>query len=304
MDKRFVGVLLFAVVVALATSFAVYRMLAGQVAERSKPPSQKVTVAGRDLAPGTVLTVADLREVEWSSPLPKGAITGRDELLDRAILSPVADGEVLTDARLARKGGGAGLAATIPTGKRAIAIRVDDVVSLAGFVLPGMKVDVISLGRPDSGSTRADLGTQARTLLQNVQVLSAGQNTQTDPSGKPVTVNVVNLLCSPEEAEIISLASNTTRIQLVLRNPLDNAEAKTPGTASAYLFGNQPARPLPATATAPAQPAARHAAQTTPRPMPPQRVVVPIMIEIISGTKKDNVKVGESVEERPVVARN
>lgn len=311
MDKRFVGVFAFAVVVALATSYAVYRMFSGQVAQQAKAQSQRISVAGRDLTPGTVLKAGDLRDVDWSSPLPKGAVTSRDELLDRAVVTAVSDGEVLTEPRLAKKGGGSGLAATIPAGKRAIAIRVDDVVGLAGFVLPGMKVDVIALGRPDTSLSRTDLGTQARTLLQNVQVLSAGQNTQTDPSGKPITVNVVNLLCSPEEAEVISLASNTARIQLVLRNPLDSEETKTPGTSSAYLFSGQVGRPLPNAPAALEQTAAAlqrpgaPAKRTVTLPKTPsvQRVVVPVTIEIINGTKKDNVKVGETVEERPATAR-
>lgn len=309
MDKRFVGVFAFAIVVALATSFVVYRLLANRVASTPKVEIHKVNVASRDLGVGTVLKDTDLREVDWSSPLPKGAVTKKEELLERAVMTPVADGEVLTEARLAPKGGGAGLAATIPNGKRAIAIRVDEVVGLAGFVLPGMKVDVISLGRPDTAYARQDLGTQARTLLQNVQVLSAGQNIQRDPDGKPITVQVVNLLCSPEEAEVISLASNTTRIQLVLRNPLDTEEVKTPGTASAFLFTGQVGRPLPNSGPAPvAGPGRgtgprRAAGPVAPRPQPPQRVVVPVTMEVISGAKKDNVKVGETVEERPAGAK-
>jgi pilus assembly protein CpaB len=117
---------------------------------------------------------------------------------------------------------------------------VNDIVGVAGFVIPGMRVDLIIMGNPITGGGQ---GTVARTILQNIQVLSAGTNIQKDNEGKPVQVPVVNLLVTPEQAEELSLASNETRIQLVLRNPLDNDTTKTPGFAVAGLFSNQPAAP-------------------------------------------------------------
>lgn len=308
MDKRFIGVFVFAILVALATSYAVYRLLANRVASTPQVQTQKVQVAARDLGIGTVLKETDLREVEWGAPIPKNAVIKKEELLERGVTNPVSDGEMFTDARLAPKGSGAGLASTIPIGKRAIAIRVNEVVGLAGYVLPGMKVDVIALGRPAGTYGPQDLGTLARTLLQNIQVLSAGQNMQRDPDGKPVTVQVVNLLVSPEEAEQLSLAENEAKIQLVLRNPLDEEKVDTPGTATAYLFSHRPARPLPGLAGQPpagtlSGPRVRRATPAPPRPPVMQQVVVPVTMEIISGAKKDNVKVGETLEERPVAAK-
>ncbi len=309
MDKRFIGVFAFAILVALATSYAVYRLLANRVATTPQVQTQRVQVAARDLGIGTVLKETDLREVDWGAPIPKNAVIKKEELIERGITNPVSDGEMFTSARLAPKGSGAGLASTIPIGKRAIAMRVDEVVGLAGFVLPGMKVDVIAMGRPAGTYGPQDLGMLARTLLQNVQVLSAGQNLQRDPDGKPVTVQVVNLLVSPEEAEQLSLAQTEARIQLVLRNPLDEEKVETPGTATAYLFSQRPNRPLPGGGAPPPlgrpQSAARVRRATPAPPKPPamQQVVVPVTMEIISGTKKDSVKVGETVEERPVSAK-
>ena len=121
---------------------------------------------------------------------------------------------------------------------RACAVKVDDVVGVAGFVTPGMRVDVLISGNPP-GTTSATEGTQVKTLLQNIEVLSAGVNIQKDGEGKPQQVQVVNLLVTPEQAEALSLASAQTRIQLVLRNPLDTDIAKPPGTAVANLFADK-----------------------------------------------------------------
>src|SRR5215475_870307 len=130
------------------------------------------------------------------------------------------------------KGAGAGLAATIPPGMRAVAVRVNDIVGVAGFIRAGTHVDVLIAGTHPKGN--GGLGTLTKTLLQNVEVISAGQDITKDAEGKPVNVGVVNMLVTPEQAEVLSLASNETRIQLILRNPLDKAVTKTSGTSIAY----------------------------------------------------------------------
>jgi pilus assembly protein CpaB len=140
------------------------------------------------------------------------------------------------ESRLAAPGSGGGLAATIPQGMRATAVRVNEVVGVAGFVTPGMRVDVLITGNPPGGATSQ--GSLVRTLLQNIEVLSAGTDIQRDAEGKPLQVQVVNLLVTPAQAEILSLASNETKIQLVLRNPLDTNLDKPPGTATAQLFSD------------------------------------------------------------------
>jgi pilus assembly protein CpaB len=158
----------------------------------------------------------------------------REDIIGRGVTTTIYDGEPIVENRLAPKGAGGGLAAMIPSGMRAVAVRVNDVVGVAGFVVPGMRVDVLISGNPPNPN--ASQGSQTRTLLQNIEVLSAGQDFKKDNEGKPLGVGVVNLLVTPEQAEMLSLASNQTTIQLVLRNPLDTQMAKTPGTAVVELF--------------------------------------------------------------------
>jgi pilus assembly protein CpaB len=123
---------------------------------------------------------------------------------------------------------------------RAIAVRVDQVVGVAGFVTPGMRVDVLVSGVPPAGSGGGGAqDTQVRTILQNIEVLSAGTDIQKDAEGKPQQVQVVNLLVTPEQAQVLALASNETKIQLVLRNPLDTKVAPVQGTAMTNLFLDQ-----------------------------------------------------------------
>ena len=129
------------------------------------------------------------------------------------------------------------MGAIIPPGMRAVPIRVNEITGVAGFVLPGMKVDVLIAGNaPNVG---ANLGTLSKTLLQDVSVLSAGQSLQKDAEGKPIPVTLVNLLVTPEQAETLSLANTETKIQLVLRNPIDDKIVQTKGTAVANLFSGQ-----------------------------------------------------------------
>jgi pilus assembly protein CpaB len=169
-----------------------------------------------------------------------------------------------------------------------VAVRVNDVVGVAGFVVPGQRVDVLVLGTPPGGS--AAMGTITKTILQNIQILSAGQNIQKDAEGKPVAVQVVNVLVTPEQAEVLSLISNDMRIQLVLRNPLDTKEANTPGTASSAIFSGIAYK-------APGAPAApRSSAPAKPRPVvvvaaaAPERPPAPVIVEVIQGTRRNEVK--------------
>ena len=167
----------------------------------------------------------------------------------------------------------------IRPGMRACAVRVDDVVGVAGFVLPGMRVDVLVTGT-GPGASQAD-GARVRTLLQNIEVLSAGANLQKDNDGKPVQVPVVNLLVTPEQAELLSLASNQTKIQLVLRNPLDTATPDTQTVSVGRLFSEKaPEAPRPV--------AARRPAPQVEKPAPPRVYLV----EVFNGEKRTEEKFG------------
>jgi pilus assembly protein CpaB len=281
MNRRLLTILLLAFVIAGACAFLVYRLV-GKRLQASKPvPATRVVAALTDIKLGSILNATNLTTIDISGPLPKGAILKPENAIGRGVISDLYAGEPVIESRLAAMGSGGGLAATIPQGMRACAVRVDDVVGVAGFATPGMRVDVLISGNPpgDNGPTsRAAMeGTLTETLLQNIEVLSAGQDIQKDAEGKPHPVQVVNLLVTPDQAETLSLASSQTKIQLVLRNPLDTKTEAVPGTAVANLFSDQ--APKPKVAHTASKPVA-------PKPAAPP----PFSIEVINGSKRSETK--------------
>jgi len=210
-------------------------------------------------------------------------------------VAAIYEGEPVSESRLAARGAGAGMAATIPPGMRAVAVRVNDVVGVAGFVVPGQHVDILVLGTPPGGSPST--GTITKTILQNIAVLSAGQNIQQDTQGKPETVQVVNLLVTPEQAEVLSLVSNDMRIQLILRNPLDTKQTQTAGMAASGVFSGAQYKPPEAAARPRIVKAAYTplAAKAVPEP-----VVIPITVEVIQGTKRETAKFKDETSQSAV----
>jgi pilus assembly protein CpaB len=291
MNKRFVAVLIFAFFVATGASMTLYRLTSNRSQPARAPvPTVKLVLASRDLELGTILRDGDLVLTDWPGEAPAGAAFHTQDVVGRGVITKIYAKEPILEARLAPKGAGGGFAATIPQGMRAVAVPVNEVVGVAGFAVAGMHVDVIISGTPTSGT--ASLGTQTTTLLQNIEVLSAGQDFKKDAEGKPVAVQVVNLLVTPEQAEQLSLASHQTTIQLVLRNPLDREVTKPPGVALSQLFGgSKPKRadpPAPAPRSRPhpaAKPVLAEVAPPLPPP-PPVKKEEPFFMEIISGSKK------------------
>lgn len=228
-------------------------------------------------------------------------VVRREDVVGRGLTANVNRGEPFPENRLAPRGAGAGLAAIIPPGMRAVAVKVDEVVGVSGFVLPGMRVDILSSGTPPNQTSNNMI---TRTILQNIEVLSAGQNLERDAQGKPASVQVVNLLVTPEDAEKLSLASGHMKVQLVLRNPLDTGTVKTAGVSSAHLLldgtGSDAPPPRKTTAMRPAAPpAAKPAAAAPPSPpAPPERVAVPVTVEVIQNGKRDAVVVGHVLREK------
>ncbi len=286
MSKRLLSVLVFAFIVSAGATFLVYRLVSSRMTVGAKQPTTQVLIAARNLPVGTMLSDLDVKAGSWSGALPANAVMKKEDALGRGVVASIYEGEPILDTRLAAKGAGAGLAATIPPGMRAVAIRVNEVVGVAGFVVPGQRVDVLVLGTPPGASNAT--GTITKTILQNIEVLSAGQNIQKDTEGKPVTVQVVNVLVTPEQAETLSLISNDMRIQLILRNPLDTKETKTPGVAAASIFTGAPVKPLvaaPAPRPVRTPPPTPAVVASAPRPAPP-----PIVVEVIQGAKRNEVK--------------
>ena len=293
MNKRFLSVLVFALVVSAAASLILYQVISARLASDQAAATTRLLVAGRNLEVGALLKESDLTMTDWGGTVPEGAIRTPEDALGRGVVQAIYSGEPILESRIAARGAGAGLAATIPPGKRAVAVRVNDIVGVAGFVTPGMKVDVLIAGNPPQGT--GGVGTVTKTLLQQVEVLSAGQNIQRDAEGKPVSVNVVNMLVTPEQAEILSLASNEMRIQLVLRNPTDTEDVDTPGTAVQYLFDNHGKGPIaqppkPAVSKAAPRRATKAAPPVTPPPPPvaaaPPPKPEPIRVVVFHGSKK------------------
>ena len=287
MNKRFVGVLTFAFVVAAGASLILYKVLLRQPQAAKAASTTRVVVATKNLDLGVILKENDVQLVEWSGAVPQGASATTKDVVGRGVTTAMLAKEPVMDSRLAPLGAGGGLAAMIPPGMRAVAVRVNEVVGVAGFVIAGTRVDVLISGTAPGAN--GSQGMLTRTLLQNVEVLSAGQDFKKDNEGKPIVVQVINLLVTPEHAEQLSLAASQTQIQLVLRNPLDRVESKTPGTALAQLFTGQK-RPLaevvePSTPRRQVQRAAPQAVQP-----PPPKKEAPFVMEIISGTKKVETK--------------
>jgi pilus assembly protein CpaB len=302
MRRRLLTVLLFAIAGALAASTLVYRVMVAR-ASAPRPTGPMIAVAGRDLAVGALVQDSDVSLTEWKGAVdPQWAIR-REDVVGRGLTANVNRGEPFPGNRLAPRGAGAGLAAIIPPGMRAVAVKVDEVVGVSGFVLPGMRVDILSSGVPPGQNSN---NTITRTILQNIEVLSAGQNLERDAQGKPASVQVVNLLVTPQDAEKLSLASGQMKVQLVLRNPLDTGTAVMAGVSSSHLLLDGTGSDAPPRPVSTAQPAPHRAPKPAPAAAPPrpaapplERVSVPVTVEVIQSGKRDAVVVGHVIRERP-----
>lgn len=273
MDRRFLTVLGVSLVFALMVSAVFYRVMSADGPRKVENSELKdVVVAAKALPVGVSVKPADLRLAKVPvGQFPKGAFSKVEDVIERPVISNILMDEPILEGRLAVRGSGMGLAPIIPVGMRAVSVRVNEVVGVAGFVLPGMRVDVLVTGRPPNESA----GTMTTTVLQNILVLSAGQTIQSDPRGQAINAPVVTLLVTPEQAEICTLAGNEGRIQLVLRNGKDEGIEKTPGREVAELFGvRRKASPAPAPRPAAPKQPVTVVAMAPPPPPPPDEVVM------------------------------
>jgi len=294
LDRRFVIIVASSLGWGLIVSLVFYRMAA---ATRRETPQKMLVVAAQPLSPGAAIAETAVKTVRVpENVFPKGGFSHVEEVVGRPVISSIAPDEPVVDSRLAARGSGFGVAPMIPTGMRAASVRVNDVAGVAGFVLPGMRVDVLVTGRAEGSGD-----TFTATVLQNVTVLSAGQSVEADGKSQSMSVTVVTLLVDPVQAESLTLAANEGHIQLVLRNSNDRKVEATAGRNWRDLYAHaapvaaEPApRPFVAAARAPAPP---------PRPAPIPAVVAsppPPEVEtviLIHGNKK-------TVETFPVETRN
>jgi pilus assembly protein CpaB len=228
-------ILVFAVVCGAVAAAMAIQYLRNQTGSlMAETPKGRVAVASNDLQVGTVLTPADIRVVEWpGTALPAGYLASVEAAVGRGITRPMGKNEPFLESKLAPRGAGAGLSLMVDEGMRAVSVKVDEVVGVAGFVLPDTRVDVmLTLDK----TSRINEPT-TEVLLQNIRTLAAGQQVQQDKDGKPKTVPVITLLVTPDQAETLALAANQGRIQLALRNSLDTLRVSTPGAKLGGLLG-------------------------------------------------------------------
>ena len=276
-NTRTLIVLVVAVAVAGLATFGVYRAIQRRPVREVEVAHTYVVVAAKPLAMGARLAAGDLKVVPWPSRTPlQGAHATADEIVNRGVIASVLANEPVTEAKLAPLEAGAGLPPTIPPGMRAISVRVNEVVGVAGFVVPGTHVDVfVTLKRQTDSETRI--------VVSNVQVLTAGTRYDQEKAktGEAMPSSVVTLLLTPEDAERTVLASSEGQVMLALRNPLDAAATATAGTRTNSLFGAE-ARAVPVD-----QPVRRKVAVAAPpAPAPPPAPPAPYVVEAIRAAKR------------------
>ena len=274
-------VFVFALTAGGAFAFATYRYVSQAPVKSASMKTTQVVVAAGGLNVGDELGADDVRLVEWpASSVPPTAFHSADEVVGRGVIAPIVEHEPVLADKLASKEAGAGLPPVIPEGKRALSVSVNEVIGVAGYVLPGTRVDVLATVNPSQNQTEVT----SKVILTNIPVLAAGTRIERDGAdNKPIAVTVVTLLVDPTEAERLTLASTEGKIQLALRNPLDTTAPPTPGIRPAALLGAVRA-PAPAPVARPTgvrKPAAVQAAAPTPAPAPPAPTV-----EIIRGDKR------------------
>ena len=255
------------IVLALVVSAVFYQVSARAAHARPKVVEfRDLVTAAQPLPVGATVRREELKLTKVPSDLfPHGGFSKVEEVIDRPVVSNILLDEPVLEGRLAARGSGSGLAPIIPPGMRAVSVRVNDVVGVAGFVLPGMRVDVLVTGRPPNYN-----GTITNTVLQNIVVLSAGQTLQPESRGQAINVPVVTLLVTPEQAETLTLAGNEGHIQLVLRNGADQVTEKTTGRETAELFGFRKNKPEPSENSTPPR---RHQAAPAQAAAPPAHPV-------------------------------
>ncbi len=247
-------VLVLALTAGGALSFATYNYVQNAPARTVSIPTRPVLVAATDLNIGAELTRDDIRTIEWpANAVPQGALSDPKDVIGRGLVMPMIQNEPILPMKLASKEAGAGLPPAIPQGLRAVSVRVNEVIGVAGYVTPGTRVDVVATVNP----TQNHQDITSKVILTDVQVLAAGTKLEQAGEGqKPTPVSVVTLLVNPDESERLTLAATEGKIQLALRNPLDRDNPSTNGVKPSSLLGTAPVvrqvvRRAPAPAPAP-----------------------------------------------------
>jgi len=299
-NKRLIIAVAAALVFGLIAAVSVSRYLAS--AQAYTKNLNNVVIAKVDIPVGTRIIAEQLSVAQLPrSAAPEGTYAKVDEnLVGRVAVQRIAAREPITESRLAPIGSAAGLSSVIPEGYRAMNVRVDDVVGISGFIMPNTLVDVVVvIDPPDGGNQRERI---SKIVLQNIKVLANGQNLDKPKNEKEAErVKTVTVQVTPEQAEKLALASSEGRLQLVMRNSIDQGDEVTPGANKRSLLAGERAQLVPEPGlnkdTAPRPSAPR---RTRPRPAASaetaQRVTTPApapvrpSVEVIEGSKKKNVE--------------
>jgi pilus assembly protein CpaB len=268
-------------------SLLVYKNLQGRGPSTNEPGAD-VIVALDDVQVGARVEDHDVRIARFpATGLPAGIYSKKSQVLGRGVIIPISRGEFILPSKLAPENAGSGLPSLIPPGMRAVSVRVNEVVSVAGFVGPGTRVDVLLTGTPNGSSEP-----QTTTVLQNVAVIASGHTLERNASGEAQSTPVITLLASPEDAERLTLASSEGKIQLSLRNPLDTHQDSVDAANAKGLYkgGTPPA-------AAPRRVPVRSVKQPkTEKPAPSPSV---LSVEVYKGDKKTVVPLPEQGSEDP-----
>jgi pilus assembly protein CpaB len=279
-NTRMLLVVGIALVTATLASVGVYIAIQRRPVLRTETPSAYVVVAAKPLELGVSLTSDLVRLIAWPARNPiAGSFSKVEDVVNRGLVATVAENEPITESKLAPLGIGAGLPPAIRLGMRAMSVKVNEVIGVAGFVVPGTKVDVLVTIHEEHDSV-------SRVVVSNVQVLTAGtryDEAEAKKAGKPIPSSVVTLMVSPSDAERIALAATEGQIMLALRNPLDTETTQTPGIKTAGLMETQAAAPVPAAPRPRARRVVRVAAVEPPPPAP----VLPPTVETIRAGKRE-----------------
>ena len=276
MRSRIFAVLAIAILAGGGLAYGTYNMMNNQPTKVTAMATQPVVVAAADLALGSEIKKDDLTIVNFpQGHAPEGAFGRPQDVIGRGVISPIVKNEPIIPGKLASKEAGSGLPPIIPEGMRAVSVRVNEVIGVAGYVLPGTRVDVLTTQNP----TNQPQDVTSKVILSNVQVLTAGTRLEQDQDKqKPIQVTVVTLAVFPDQAERLALASTEGKIQLALRNPLDQTAPQTPGVRPAMLLGivKAPAPQRVASAKKPGGPVTQEVPAAPPAPT----------VEMIRGDKR------------------
>lgn len=283
-ERGFTGVFVGALLVGVVATLAVYRLViertgTGDAGELNTIP---VVVAAADIPEGMLVSGPRLRVKQFApGAVPQqGTFASTDSLEGRVSRLPIFAGEPVLENKLAPRGAGAGLEVKIQPGRRAMAIPVNEHVGISGMILPNSRVDVLVTLRPEA--TRQER--TAKVFLQNMRVLSVGQELRRGEDGKPITANTVTLEVTPHEAELLAVAMNEGVLQLALRGYADSDSVGTRGAAARNILAARKAQ-----TTRRPRPARRIASK--PAPAPPPQEPAWLKVEIFRGSEKTDTTV-------------